>query len=443
VRVPPGITRTRGKLISVLATRDTALREALSDYAPTAAVLVKDPMVPLIEAAVAWPDQGRDRVHPLHLAFATMSVLRNGTRPLDQGPLVPAPVVGVLADPAQPGGVPRVEEALRKAASPTLGKRDRWKTLVAEAGDQLDPELRKIDDTWCENGVSRLDNEMVARVETRLVVSEPKEMDELAFAVMPDNWSKYNDFFCSVTPRPDRDAEAKPPANDGKLTSDLERWRGVYEERVGSCPTGWFPDTFLLFTWRRTANQIILRYELGPRRPGDRTVLRVDQGYVQVDRVGPRYVVSTVKYLLFDDARIPSGGQTLGLTACQLGWLDYSINQFGGSTVAAIEDEANQDEPDADQDELSAGIDAPLQVVLKQCEAEIRHSASETDAQLARILRQIRDGRYSLDAGIADLGELVTRAIRDGARSLRGQTALAQRYAEVVRDFTQRPGDQR
>ena len=170
----------------------------------------------------------------------------------------------------------------------------------------------------------------------------------------------------------------------------------------------------------------------------------VDQGYVQVDRVGPRYVVSTVKYLLFDDAKIPSGGQTLGLTACQLGWLDYSINQFGGSTVAAIKDKANQDAgQDAGQDELSAGIDAPLQFVLKRCEAEIRHSASETDAQLARILRQIRDGRYGLDAGIADLGELVTRAIRDGARSLRGQTALAQRYAEVVRGFTQRPGDQR
>ena len=124
----------------------------------------------------------------------------------------------------------------------------------------------------------------------------------------------------------------------------------MYEERVGSCPAGWFPDTFLLFSWRRTPTQIVLRYELAPRRPGDRTVLRVDQGYVQVDRVGPRYVVSTVKYLLFDDARIPSGGQTLGLTACQLGWLDYSINQFGGSTVAAIEDVANRDpDPHADQ----------------------------------------------------------------------------------------------
>ena len=50
---------------------------------------------------------------------------------------------------------------------------------------------------------------MVARVETRLVVREPKNMDELALAVMPDNWSKFNDFFCSVTPRPDRDAGAQ------------------------------------------------------------------------------------------------------------------------------------------------------------------------------------------------------------------------------------------
>jgi hypothetical protein len=441
--VSPGISRTRGKLVSVQAAHDVELREALSEYAPAAVGRVKDPMDLLVEAAAEWPAPGRYHVHRVHLAFAATSVLRHGTRPLDQRSLVPDSVVRVLADrEAGAAGVAHVERALRKAASPTLGRRDRWKTLVREARDHLHPELRKIDDTWCDNGVSRLGNELVARVETRLVVTEPKEMDDLALAVLPDNWSKYNDFFCSLTRRPDRDPGPQEAREQPR--ADLPSWRAVYEERVGSCPAGWFPDTFLLFSWRRTPTQIVLRYELAPRRPGDRTVLRVDQGYVQVDRVGPRYVVSTVKYLLFDDARIPSGGQTLGLTACQLGWLDYSINQFGGSTVAAIQDVANRDpDPHADQDEVDAGYDAPLQFVLNRCKAEIRHSASETDAQLVRILSQIRRGRYGVDAGVADLGELVNRAIRDGARSVRGQTALAQRYAEVVREFTQRPGDQR
>ena len=156
---------------------------------------------------------------------------------------------------------------------------------------------------------------------------------------MPGNWSAFNDFFCSVTPRPRPGRRLSPrasdaPATGGDLEPDLPYWRGVYEEKVGDCPAGWFPDTYLVFTWNRTDDQIVLRYKLAPRRPDDRTVLKIDEGYVQVDQVGDkRYEVSTVKYLLFDDDRYPSGGQTLARTACQLGWLDYSINQFTSSAA--------------------------------------------------------------------------------------------------------------
>jgi hypothetical protein len=102
---------------------------------------------------------------------------------------------------------------------------------------------------------------------------------------------------------------------------------------VGGCPTGWFPDTYLGFSWGRTDSQLIIRYELAPRRPEDRTVLTVHQGYLQVDRVTDRYEVLAVTYLLFDDRSIPGGGQTLGLSAFPLGWLDHSAGVWDSSVV--------------------------------------------------------------------------------------------------------------
>ena len=56
--------------------------------------------------------------------------------------------------------------------------------------------------------------------------------------------------------------------------------------------------------------------------------------------------------------------------------------------------------------------------------------------------------RYGRDAGVLNAGlrevsELLTRAIRDGARSTLTQAELAQRYAELVRTFTQRPEPKR
>ena len=190
---------------------------------------------------------------------------------------------------------------------------------------RLAPELRPIRVAWCVPELRLDDNEYVSRVETRLVVEDNTPLDELAEAVLPDNWSRCNDFFCSLTRRADRDTGCSPPATGGDLRIDKPSWRGVYEERVGTCPDGWFPDTYLLFTWTKTPQQIILRYELAPGRSGDNTVLRIDEGYIQVDRVGPCYEVSTLKYLLFDDTYLDGGGQTLAQAACQLGWLDYSM----------------------------------------------------------------------------------------------------------------------
>jgi hypothetical protein len=204
----------------------------------------------------------------------------------------------------------------------------------------------------------------------------------------------------------------------------------VYEERVGYCPRGWFPDTYLLFTWEMSAQQIILRYELAPnRRAADQTVLKIDEGYVQVDQLSDGYEVSTLKYLLFDDRYVPGGGQTLGRWACQLGWLDYSINQF---TDCVRQSEVTTD---TSSGRPSAGIDAQLQHVLDRCEAHLRQTADDTNSQLARAAGKLRRGTYTLNDYVADLGQLLARSIRDGSRSLEGQADLAAGLADLARAY--------
>jgi hypothetical protein len=337
------------------------------------------------------------------------------------------PIVQILA-PRDQRAFPDVEvdlrTALARAGAPDIDPRERWSVLRQEMGGNLAPELRPIRVAWCIPELRLVDNEYVSRVETRLVVEDGTPLDELAQAVLPDNWQRCNDFFCSLTRRADRDAGCSPPATGGDLRVDRPGWRGVYEERVGTCPDGWFPDTYLLFTWSKTPQQIILRYELAPRRSNDRTVLRIDEGYIQVDRVGPCYEVSTVKYLLFDDRYLNGGGQTLAQSACQLGWLDYSVNQFTacarglGATARAVGPAAA---PPAEGDEQ---LDPGMRHVLDECQGHIVESVTETDAQVRRSVSRIRAGDYGADDWVTDMSELTARAIRDGARSVLGYQDL-------------------
>jgi hypothetical protein len=79
-----------------------------------------------------------------------------------------------------------------------------------------------------------------------------------------------------------------------------------------------------------------------------------------------------------------------------------------------------------------------MQRVLDRCEAHLAETARDTDAQLARTTTRIREGSYRLDDYVGDLGELATRGIRDGARSVQGQLDLAMAAAEVVRVLARR-----
>ena len=151
------------------------------------------------------------------------------------------------ADPgsAGPESLPRRRGRPADGAGPRRGTdidpRERWSVLRQEMGGNLAPELRPIRVAWCIPELRLVDNEYVSRVETRLVVEDGTPLDELAQAVLPDNWQRCNDFFCSLTRRADRDAGCSPPATGGDLRVDRPGWRGVYEERVGTCPTAGSP----------------------------------------------------------------------------------------------------------------------------------------------------------------------------------------------------------
>jgi hypothetical protein len=433
------LSRKRRALLGVYAAMDSRLRAELRSVG----VDFDEGMDPFaqLEAAADEPDErDRPRPHPLHLAFAAMRVLREGPGPPRARDSLRRVAARLLDPETEPGdqeiaAAAEVAAALERAAGPDVPEEERWAQVVAAVGEQLHPELRIIQEAWCRPSLRQVGGEVVSRIETRLVVDDQRSLDALAPAVVPDNWKRCNDFFCDLIRVPERDTGC-PGATGGDLTATADYWRGVYEERVGDCPGGWFPDTFLLFTWDRTERQLILGYELAPRRRRDRTVLRVDQGYIQVDRLPDVYQVSTLKYLLFDDRRIPGGGQTLAQAACQLGWLDCSINQF----TACAADLGPGRTPAAPASPEEAGLDAEIQAVLDRCQAHLLETASDADAQLARALAKVRDGGYGLDEYVGDWGELVTRGLRDGARSVRDQLDLVLAAADVVRMMARQRG---
>ena len=143
-----------------------------------------------------------------------------------------------------------------------------------------------------------------------------------------------------------------------------------------------------------------------------------------------------MKYLLFDDRSIPGGGQTLAQAACQLGWLDCSINQF----TACASDLSGERKPVVTAPPEETGLDAEIQAVLDRCQAHLLETASDADAQLGRALAKVRDGSYSLDEYVGDWGELVARGLRDGARSVQDQLDLALSAADVVRAMARQRG---
>ncbi len=432
-----GLSRSRTALLGVYAAHDPELRRELHHLG----VDFPEPLdayAQLRAAAEERPDEeDRPRIHGLHIAFAAMFVLGAAPR-MDfheqLGPVATRLIIPDTPPDVRDDALRAVLDALERNARAGGAIEERWAQVVKEAGRYLHPELRIVETAWCRPELREVDDEFVSRIETMLVVRDQRTLEQLAPALLPQNWRSCNDFFCDLTRVAERDAGC-PGVTGGDLAPATTHWRGVYEERVGSCPDGWFPDTYLLFTWDRSPHQLILRYELAPRRKSDRTVLKIDQGYIQVDRLSDTYQVSTVKYLLFDDKSIPGGGQSLAQTACSLGWLDYSVNQF---TVCAQELESKTGT--ASDSQPTAGIDAELQRLLDRCHAHLLETASDADAQVGRVLADLRKGSYGPDDWVEDWAQVVGRAIRDGSRSLQGQIDFLLQSVDIARKFTRRGG---
>jgi protein involved in ribonucleotide reduction len=254
-------------------------------------------------------------------------------------------VVPELAD--DEASVEQVVEALRSegvrgVVTDEDRTKDRWPVLQRELAnripspDALVTEVSLVVSSTCDDDLFSVeiepgDTEVGTIITTTFEIQRGTyDMDMMARACIPTSWPACNDFFRAVVQTPERDGEC-PGTTPGAPRSSLDFWCNVFKETVGTdLSPDWFPDTYLLFTWNRHAvsKDLILRYQLAPKRPGDRTVLHVDEGFIQVNEFSTGFEVHTQKKLLFNDNFLPSGGQALARHACVIGWMDHSLVQF-------------------------------------------------------------------------------------------------------------------
>lgn len=331
----------------------------------------------------------------------------------------------------------RVADALRDRAAIDEAQ-DRWARFRggarARSVDQLlKKELQAVLHHSCKDELPPIGDEFASKITTVLEVArDTHTLDQLAAACMPPNWGSCNDFFCSLTHLPERNAEC-PPTGADPPRSDADDWRTVYEEKVLVCPDGAFPDTFLLFTWSRTPRQVVLQYELAPRRQGEQPRLRIDEGSIQIDTLPTSYCVTTTKLLLFDDDLVASGGQTLGRYACELGWLDHSIAMFTG----CADDLPN--EPDRKTGSRVQGPDERLLGVVTRCQDHARHRAETVVQEADACLDDLRSGTRGVDEHFTRCAKNVTQwTAGDGARWVEGQLDYAVASIDLARDLVEK-----
>jgi hypothetical protein len=354
--------------------------------------------------------------------------------------------LGVLAEQfleeevrGDPEVVNDVVAALRIAAEThRTDKAERWREFQREARSRtilLLEEVRNVTENRCTPRLYLHKGEWATRIETYFEIDHGTyDLDGLANACMPNNWRSCNNFFCSLTHCPDRDRDCPGTTPGTPPQPAVPYWRTVFEEKVLVCPNGVFPDTFLLFTWTRRPRQLILEYELArPPRPGDRTVLTVDQGFLQVDKLTRTYSVRTVKKLLFDDAFLPSGGQTLARYGCELGWLDYSITQFTacGRQFPPVPPEPKRPgQPDAT---------ARLRKLMDRWEEQSRACAAVTVTEVDECVAHLRAGDLTFDQHFAGLTQkLATRAGKDGSNLVTAQLDYALASVDLATEFVEK-----
>jgi|SRR5215217_4949669 len=414
---------------AAVETEETADRPS-DEPAPPAADVPPDeeppppppPLLPLVRLAEAALDVsavagGRDRDDFNRVADRVAELLV-------------VPDSGVPGDPSR-----RVSAALRlgEVLDDGRSRRDTWSEIQGPAGGaDLQPELRGVRDSRCDDDLVAYRDEFVARIDTEFVIDRGvHDMDTLAAATMPEHWSDCNDFFCSVHYAPDR-SKTTPGSSPEALTARSTTWRGVYEEKVMTCPDGAFPNTFLQFDWNRNGNdELVLIYRLAPGLEGA-CDLEIDQGHITVTFVDGEIIVRTRKWLLFDDRRRRAGGQTLGLYACRLGWVDYSIAQFSGCAQKLPKPFGKPGQADP-IDPLPAA-QARLDDLVNRAERELRTCGHQIAADLDACCHDLRHGEMRTDDHIGRVAAAVTaHAARGGAGWLEGQVDFSLAWVDLLR----------
>jgi hypothetical protein len=370
------------------------------------------PLVPLVRFVEAVLDAGGDGADALEQALTTASRV-------------------LVADRNDDSAHERVRDALAQGQLlPDERHEQTWAALQG-VGERLHPDVRGVHASGCHEVLVPHRNEFVTKIDTDFVIDRSDHaMDALAEACMPGNWSRCNDFFCSVIYAAERsllrDGTAAPPPS-----SVLESWRGVFEERVLRCPEGAFPHTFLDFEWRRREAQLVVTYKLALGAE-DACDLSIDQGHIMVSMLDDVIRVQTRKWLLFDDRRRPSGGQTLAMYACRLGWMDYSITQFTECArktqrFAPIHGAPPKPLPSA-QDRLLAVID--------RAERELQQCGKSSVVELDEMLNKLKSEPISTDEYVGRVARLVAQhAEHHGATSINGMIDYAVASYDVVREF--------
>jgi hypothetical protein len=417
--LPPG----RRAMIAAHAALNPKFEAALREFGIEFTGEERDPYAQLA-AAAASRDGSPAHIPRVRLADTALTLLRSSPPGPNDPRAVPDEVLLELIDPAdlgttnQPNALTSVYEALVAASGTDVGDDQSWSTLLGHPGASLHPDLRRIQNPRGTSQLRLVDNEYAARIEVRFEVLDPNSdgLARVAPRVVPDRWSAYNHFFCSMG-LTNRDEHLAPGQTLVTPSPDAPSWQRVYLEKVGSCPQGWFPDTFLLFTWSRAAAQLVCYYELARRRPGDRTQLTIDEGYIQIDQLPGRYVVTALKTVLFDDERVGSGGQMLAEFAFVLGWMDHAISWFS-------DDAANVNDPAVTPDP-APDLTSELQEVLYECEADVRAALADVDVQVKAAVNQISSGQYGLDSYVQNSAKLVDGTIRYSAQAMCNGIKLA------------------
>ena len=283
----------------------------------------------------------------------------------------------------------------------------------------LPRELRVVLQSTCVDDFFSCGTEICTRITTSFKVKrDTYQLDELADACMPANWSSCNDFFCSLVRCPDLDA-ANPGTTPDPPSPKPPTGAPSSKRRSGNVPDGWFPQTFLLFGWDRIDGQFSLRYELA--LPPGATVLARDEGFVQVTQLSEEYHVSTQKDLLFKDGY--GGGHTLGQYACKIGWMDYSIDMFTGCAQGSPEHVGPM--PSGSTTQPSAAAEQ-LRNVVDKWEAYLRERTTEVANDVDDCVAKVRGGGSGFDDSFAECVQtLATRTGRDGARWLEANSISA------------------